>query len=188
MLFRKKRLTAPHDHAAAKQRMLTSSSPFAIREAYNAIRAKLLFTGRGEKCPVFAVTSAMMHDGKTTNACASAMQTVTVGGLSRVYPEKAGNVPDVKLRILGGYELTYSNKPRVLLKQGTTEIEGTWDVEYGYDASKIVNTDNLAPAAFNLWDAPVGKYDVIVGNDTLRQAFTVEQREEPDVWMQINGR
>ena len=68
MLFRKKRLTAPQTQAAAKQRMLTPSSPFAIREAYNSIRAKLLFTGRGEKCPVFAVTSAMMHDGKTTNA------------------------------------------------------------------------------------------------------------------------
>lgn len=68
MLFQKKRLTAPHDHAVAKQRMLTANSPFAIREAYNSIRAKLIFTGRGEKCPVFAVTSAMMHDGKTTNA------------------------------------------------------------------------------------------------------------------------
>ena len=68
MLFQKKRLTAPQDYAAAKQRMLTNNSPFAIREAYNSIRAKLIFTGRGEKCPVFAVTSAMMHDGKTTNA------------------------------------------------------------------------------------------------------------------------
>lgn len=68
MLFRKRRLTTPKTHAAAKQRMLSPSSPFAIREAYNSIRAKLLFTGRGEKCPVFAVTSAMMHDGKTTNA------------------------------------------------------------------------------------------------------------------------
>ena len=68
MLLRKKRLTAPQSHAAAKQRMLSPSSPFAIREAYNSIRAKLIFTGRGEKCPVFAVTSAMMHDGKTTNA------------------------------------------------------------------------------------------------------------------------
>ncbi len=68
MLFQKKRLTAPQTQAAAKQRMLTPSSPFAIREAYNSIRAKLLFTGRGEKCPVFAITSAMMHDGKTTNA------------------------------------------------------------------------------------------------------------------------
>ena len=68
MLFRKKRLTAPQTQAAAKQRMLSPYSPFAIREAYNSIRAKLLFTGRGEKCPVFAITSALMHDGKTTNA------------------------------------------------------------------------------------------------------------------------
>ena len=68
MPIRKTRLTAPQSHAAAKQRMLTPNSPFAVREAYNSIRAKLLFTGRGEKCPVFAVTSAMMHDGKTTNA------------------------------------------------------------------------------------------------------------------------
>ncbi len=68
MLFRKKRLTTPKTQAAAKQRMLSANSPFAIKEAYNSIRAKLLFTGKGEKCPVFAVTSAMMHDGKTTNA------------------------------------------------------------------------------------------------------------------------
>ena len=48
MLFRKPRLTAPQTQAAAKQRMLSPNSPFAIREAYNSIRAKLLFTGRGE--------------------------------------------------------------------------------------------------------------------------------------------
>ena len=68
MLFTSKRLRTPRTLEAAKQRMLTPSSPFAIREAYNAVRTKLLFTGKGEKCPVFAVTSAMMHDGKTTNA------------------------------------------------------------------------------------------------------------------------
>ena len=48
-----------------------------MREAYNGIRAKLLFTGRGEKCPVFAVTSAMMHDGKTTNAVNLAISIAT---------------------------------------------------------------------------------------------------------------
>lgn len=68
MLFRKKQMTTPQNQTAARQRMLTANSPFAVREAYNSIRAKLLFTGRGEKCPVFVVTSAMMHDGKTTNA------------------------------------------------------------------------------------------------------------------------
>ena len=121
------------------------------------------------------------------NAYASAEQIVHIGGLNRVLPEKAGNVPDVKLRIQGGYTLTYSKKPKVVLKQGSTEIEGTWDVEYGYDASKVVNINDLAPASFNLWGAPTGKYDVIVDTDTLYQAFTVEQYEEPDVWMQING-
>ena len=66
--FQKKHLSAPKSQAAAKQQMLSANSPFAVREAYNAIRTKLLFTGKGEKCPVFAVTSAMMHDGKTTNS------------------------------------------------------------------------------------------------------------------------
>ena len=68
MLFGKKKLTAPKTAADARQRMLTADSPFAIKEAYNSIRTKLLFTGKGEKCPVFALTSATMHDGKTTNA------------------------------------------------------------------------------------------------------------------------
>ena len=68
MLFQKKSLRAVKSTLEARQRMLSANSPFAMREAYNGIRAKLLFTGRGEKCPVFAVTSAMMHDGKTTNA------------------------------------------------------------------------------------------------------------------------
>ncbi len=126
-------------------------------------------------------------DGKTTNAYVGTSQSIIVGGLSKVSPESSGNVPDVKLRIQGGYTLTYSKKPRVALKQGTTEIEGTWEVEYGYDSSKAHSFNDLAPANFNLWGAPTGKYDVIVGNDTLPQAFTVEQYEDPDVWMQIGG-
>lgn len=52
----------------AKKRLLNANSSFAMKEAYNAIRTKLMFTGKGEKCPVFAVTSSLMHDGKTTNA------------------------------------------------------------------------------------------------------------------------
>ena len=121
------------------------------------------------------------------NAFASTSQTIIVGGLSKVFPDASGQLPGVKLRIQGGYKLIYSNKPKVLLKQGDTEIEGEWEVEYGYDNSKVISPDDLAPAVFELWNAPIGKYDVIVGNDTLKQAFTVEQREEPDVWMQVNG-
>lgn len=77
MLFTKKPLRAVKSTLEARQRMLSSTSPFAMREAYNGIRAKLLFTGRGEKCPVFAVTSAMMHDGKTTNAVNLAISIAT---------------------------------------------------------------------------------------------------------------
>lgn len=52
---------------------LTASSPFAIKEAYNSIRTKLIFTGKGEKCPVFAVTSSLAGDGKSTNAVSLAV-------------------------------------------------------------------------------------------------------------------
>ena len=52
---------------------LSVSSPFAIKEAYNSIRTKLIFTGKGEKCPVFAVTSSLAGDGKSTNAVSLAV-------------------------------------------------------------------------------------------------------------------
>lgn len=52
---------------------LSSSSPFAIKEAYNSIRTKLIFTGKGEKCPVFVVTSSLASDGKSTNAVSLAV-------------------------------------------------------------------------------------------------------------------
>ena len=122
------------------------------------------------------------------NAFASVTKHITVGGLSRVEPTVAGQDDVVKLRIIGGYSLTYNNQPRVALHRDGTVIEGTWNVEYGYNSSKITNINDLAPAFFNLADAPLGKYDVIVGTDTLRQAFTLEKGEEPDVWLQVNGR
>ena len=122
------------------------------------------------------------------NAYASTSKFITIGGLSKVFPTEAGQFPGLKLQIQGGYTLTYSKKPRVVLKQGSTEIEGEWDVEYGYDSSKITSPDEMAPATFNLWKAPLGKYDVIVGTDTLYQAFTVQEYGEPEVWAQLNGR
>ncbi len=48
-------------------KILNSESPFALREAYNNIRANLLFTGGGEKCPIYAITSADIAEGKTLN-------------------------------------------------------------------------------------------------------------------------
>lgn len=56
---------------------LNQDSPFAIKEAYNSIRTKLIFTGKGEKCPIFAVTSPMAGDGKSTNAVGLAVSIAT---------------------------------------------------------------------------------------------------------------
>ena len=122
------------------------------------------------------------------NAFASTMKQVVIGGLNQVFPTSAGQADGVELRIEGGYTLTYNSQPRVLLKRGNTEIEGKWLVERGYDVTKLTSADDLSPAVFNLSGAALGKYDVIVGTDTLRQAFTVEQSEEVDVWAQISGR
>ncbi|MBQ7571214.1 MAG: LamG domain-containing protein, partial [Bacteroidaceae bacterium] len=130
-------------------------------------------------------------DGKTTNAYVATQQSIVVGGLSRVFPAEAAQEQGVRLRIQGGYNLTYSNQPKVVLKQGTTEVEGKWLIEYGYDMRKAVQSaDQLPEAMFDLSAAPVGKYDVIVGSDTLSQAFTLNAAiaEIPDVWMQVNGR
>lgn len=61
------------DRRNAERPRLNANSTFAIKEAYNAIRTKLMFVGKGEKCPVFAVTSSLSGDGKTTNAVSLAV-------------------------------------------------------------------------------------------------------------------
>ena len=61
------------DRRNAERPRLNANSTFAIKEAYNAIRTKLMFVGKGEKCPVFAVTSSLAGDGKTTNAVSLAV-------------------------------------------------------------------------------------------------------------------
>ncbi len=50
------------------QLRLGQDSPFAIKEAYSDIRTNLLFTAKGEKCPVYAITSADMDEGKSLNS------------------------------------------------------------------------------------------------------------------------
>jgi capsular exopolysaccharide synthesis family protein len=46
---------------------LDENSSFDLKEAYSNIRASLLFTRKGAKCPIYAVTSADCNEGKTTN-------------------------------------------------------------------------------------------------------------------------
>lgn len=128
-------------------------------------------------------------DGLTTNAYVATQQSLLVGGLSKVLPAEAAQEKGVRLRIQGGYELTYNKQPKVVLKQGDKEIEGKWLIEYGYTNKNVQSADQLPEALFDLSAAPVGKYDVIIGTDTLSQAFTLKAGgEEPDVWLQVNGR
>ena len=163
-----------------------SATSFGTYNESNKKHESVDYTGHSANYTFWMVAKG---DGETTNAFAPVSKDFSISGLSKVFPEAAGQYPIVKVRIQGGYQLNNNNKPRVLLKQGDTEIEGQWEVEKGYDVSKITSLNDLAPACFNLWDVPIGKYDVIVGNDTLQQAFTLEQHGEgPDVWMQVNGR
>ena len=69
MFFKKKETVSAH----GSKSHLHAGSPFTIKEAYNSIRTKLIFTGKGEKCPVFAVTSSLASDGKSTNAVSLAV-------------------------------------------------------------------------------------------------------------------
>ena len=43
-------------------------TPFAIVEAYKEIRTNMLYTARGLKCPIYALTSAQAHAGKSVTA------------------------------------------------------------------------------------------------------------------------
>lgn len=47
--------------------VLDKESSFELKEAYSNIRVNLLFTKKGEKCPVYAITSADCEEGKTMN-------------------------------------------------------------------------------------------------------------------------
>ena len=47
--------------------ILSQDSPFALKESYNNIRTNLRFTGCGERCPIYAITSVDSSEGKTLN-------------------------------------------------------------------------------------------------------------------------
>lgn len=49
----------------APSKVISAESPFAVLESYNSLCANLLFTTKGEKCPVYAVTSSLQNEGKT---------------------------------------------------------------------------------------------------------------------------
>ncbi len=61
------------------KKILSAESSFSVKEAYNAIRTNLLFTQKGEKCPIFVVTSPTANNGKTINSINLAVSFAQMG-------------------------------------------------------------------------------------------------------------
>lgn len=79
MLKFNKKSGANSIHATDSTKLLTASSTFAVKEAYNSIRTNLLFTQQGEKCPIFVVTSPTANNGKTINSANLAINFAQMG-------------------------------------------------------------------------------------------------------------
>ena len=123
------------------------------------------------------------------NAYAGSTKVISITGLNRVEPTQAAQTAGVRLKILGSFNVNYSDPPVVKLRGASGDIVGQWLLEYGdnYNYGKYTTADDVPQALFDLTNAPVGKYDVVVGEDKLEGAFEVVSGGEPDVWMQVNG-
>lgn len=61
----KKRSNLSGDKRDYKGKLLTSSTPFGVTEAFNTLRTNLCYSTAAEKCPVFAITSDFSGAGKS---------------------------------------------------------------------------------------------------------------------------
>ena len=48
-----------------KGKLLSETTSFAINEAFKMLRTNLFYTAKGEKCPVYGITSTFAHSGKS---------------------------------------------------------------------------------------------------------------------------
>lgn len=81
-LFNKKRKKDSASKSFSREdikKILGTESPFVVKEAYSAIRTNLLFMQKGEKCPVFIVTSPTANNGKTINSINLAISFAQMG-------------------------------------------------------------------------------------------------------------
>jgi hypothetical protein len=69
------------------KKLLNNDTPFAVKEAYNSVRTKLMFTTHEEGCPVYAVTSALPSDGKSINAVNLAITFAQLGKKTLIIAE-----------------------------------------------------------------------------------------------------
>lgn len=52
-------------HRKYNNALINEKSPFALTESFRTIRTNMQYTGNGEKCPVYAITSSDMEAGKS---------------------------------------------------------------------------------------------------------------------------
>ena len=121
------------------------------------------------------------------NAYASATKRITIGGISKVEPAVAAQSSYTTLRIIGGYQVDYNNQPKVVLHSKNGDYEGKWLINYGDNTNKAQSLDDLPYVQFDLSEASLGKYDVIVDKDTLYQGFELMKKEAPEVWARLSG-
>ncbi|MBR1426999.1 MAG: hypothetical protein IJ581_06055 [Paludibacteraceae bacterium] len=138
-----------------------------------------------------ACTVHPMMVARGANACAPYTQELVISGIAKVEPSVVGQSGGVNLRIIGGLPWGPAHNYSMRLhKEGQHDIHGV--LEDG--------TTNLSialrglRARFDLSEAEVGQWDVIVGGgdlgttyDTLRNGLTIEPLEYPDVWATVSG-
>lgn len=81
-LFKKKKSEDKKTSAFSRndiKKMLNPESPFVVKEAYSSIRTNLMFTQKGESCPIFVVTSPTANNGKTINSINLAISFAQMG-------------------------------------------------------------------------------------------------------------
>ena len=62
-----------HTHNEREAFMLSEKSPFAVKEAYRALRTNVMFSLPGTECKVVGVTSPQSGEGKSTTAASLAL-------------------------------------------------------------------------------------------------------------------
>ncbi|MBR2902738.1 MAG: CpsD/CapB family tyrosine-protein kinase [Clostridia bacterium] len=60
-------------------KLLGDTTPFAVQEAYKVIRTRLSFTSKGEKCPIYVITSSSPGEGKTLTSLNIAISFSEIG-------------------------------------------------------------------------------------------------------------
>lgn len=75
----RKQMTSNNFNKTDPNKILCADSSFAVKEAYNSIRTNLLFTQKGDKCPIFVITSPTANNGKTINSINLAVSFAQMG-------------------------------------------------------------------------------------------------------------